>query len=118
MRPRPDTLQAPEAITIEADATDVVVASPLTPRRKAFGNVNGIAAFETNWAPRTASRSAPNTSHADGVVAGFRSRAAPAVNPVTPDKKMAPVEGPSVLHAFFFRHVPHHVMAVMHWHRH
>jgi hypothetical protein len=32
---------------------------------------------------------------------------------VVADKKMAPVKGPFVLHAFFFHHVPHHVMMAM-----
>jgi hypothetical protein len=35
-----------------------------------------------------------------------------------PEKKMAPVEGPFVLHAFFFHHVMHHGVVTMMHHPH
>ena len=49
--PRPDVISAPEVVTIEGDAADVVLTSPVTSWRKVFQRVHGVTAFEANWLP-------------------------------------------------------------------
>ena len=49
--PRPEAIPAAEVITVEGNATDVVLTSPLTAFRRVFQSVNGVAAFEANWKP-------------------------------------------------------------------
>jgi hypothetical protein len=49
--PRPDVISAPEVVTIEGDAADVVLTSPVTSWRKAFQIVHGVTAVEANWLP-------------------------------------------------------------------
>jgi len=49
--PRPqDAPSDAEVITIEGNATDVVLASPVTTWRQVFNNVSGVVAFESRWA--------------------------------------------------------------------
>jgi hypothetical protein len=49
---RPQTIASgEEVITIEGNATDVVLTSPLTNWRKVFEKVTGVVAFSTQWAP-------------------------------------------------------------------
>ncbi len=48
---RPETTPAAEVITVEGNATDVVMTSPVTAWRKVFDNVNGVVAFQANWMP-------------------------------------------------------------------
>jgi hypothetical protein len=49
--PRPqDAPSDAEVITIEGNATDVVLASPVTTWRHVFNNVSGVVAFESRWA--------------------------------------------------------------------
>jgi hypothetical protein len=49
--PRPETTPVEEVITIEGNATDVVLTSPVTPWRKVFENVTGVSAFSIAWKP-------------------------------------------------------------------
>jgi hypothetical protein len=50
--PRPqDAPSAAEVITIEGNATNVVLTSPVTSWRHVFGSVNGVTAFESRWWP-------------------------------------------------------------------
>jgi hypothetical protein len=48
---RPETMGPEEVITIEGNATDLVLTSPVTTWRKVFDNVTGVAAFSTRWMP-------------------------------------------------------------------
>jgi hypothetical protein len=48
---RPQTAPVAEVITIEGNATDVVLTSPVTTWRRVFDNVTGVSAFEANWMP-------------------------------------------------------------------
>jgi|HubBroStandDraft_5_1064220.scaffolds.fasta_scaffold340755_2 hypothetical protein len=49
--PRPqDAPSEAEVITIEGNATDVVLTSPVTSWRQVFNNVSGVVAFESRWA--------------------------------------------------------------------
>jgi hypothetical protein len=42
---------AVEVITIEGNATDVVLTSPVTSWRRVFNSVSGVSAFEASWMP-------------------------------------------------------------------
>jgi hypothetical protein len=48
---RPETTPVEEVITIEGNATDVVMTSPVTPWRKVFESVTGVSAFNVAWKP-------------------------------------------------------------------
>lgn len=48
---RPETNPVEEVITIEGNATDVVMTSPVTPWRRVFESVTGVAAFNIAWKP-------------------------------------------------------------------
>jgi hypothetical protein len=48
---RPETAGPEEVITVEGNATDVVLTSPVTTWRKVFDQVTGAAAFSTRWLP-------------------------------------------------------------------
>jgi hypothetical protein len=48
---RPQTTPVEEVITIEGNATDIVMTSPVTPWRKVFENVTGVSAFNVAWKP-------------------------------------------------------------------
>jgi len=48
---RPPVAGGEEVITIEGNATDVVLTSPLTSWRRVFDKVTGVVAFSTQWAP-------------------------------------------------------------------
>jgi hypothetical protein len=48
---RPQTTPVEEVITIEGNATDVVLTSPVTPWRKVFESVTGVSAFNIAWKP-------------------------------------------------------------------
>jgi hypothetical protein len=48
---RPPVAGSEEVITIEGNATDVVLTSPLTNWRKVFEKITGVVAFSTQWAP-------------------------------------------------------------------
>ena len=48
---RPQDAPATEVITIEGNATDVVLTSPVTAFRRVFDNVTGVVAFQANWMP-------------------------------------------------------------------
>jgi hypothetical protein len=48
---RPETMGPEEVITIEGNATDVVLTSPVTTFRKVFDSVSGVVAFSTRWMP-------------------------------------------------------------------
>jgi hypothetical protein len=48
--PRPDTVAVEEVLTIEGNASDVVVTSDVTNLRKVF-DVSGIVAFNLSWMP-------------------------------------------------------------------
>ena len=48
---RPETMGPEEVITIEGNATDVVLTSPVTTFRKVFDSVSGVVAFSTQWMP-------------------------------------------------------------------
>lgn len=48
---RPPVAGGEEVITIEGNATDVVLTSPLTTWRRVFDKVTGVVAFSTQWAP-------------------------------------------------------------------
>ncbi|THD71487.1 MAG: hypothetical protein E7813_05615 [Bradyrhizobium sp.] len=49
--PRPETTPVEEVITIEGNATDVVMTSPVTPWRRVFESVTGVSAFNVAWKP-------------------------------------------------------------------
>jgi hypothetical protein len=49
--PRPETTPVEEVITIEGNATDVVITSPVTPLRRVFESVTGVLAFNVAWKP-------------------------------------------------------------------
>jgi hypothetical protein len=49
--PRPDVISGSEVVTIEGDASDVVLTSPVTSWRRVFQSVHGVTAFEANWLP-------------------------------------------------------------------
>jgi hypothetical protein len=49
--PRSETISPSDVIVIEGDATNVVLASPLTSWQKLFESVHGVTAFETRWSP-------------------------------------------------------------------
>ena len=48
---RPQNAPVTEVITIEGNATDVVLTSPVTAFRRVFDNVTGVSAFQANWMP-------------------------------------------------------------------
>jgi hypothetical protein len=48
---RPQTVPAVEVITIEGNATDVVLASTVTTWRGVFNQVSGVTAFQSSWLP-------------------------------------------------------------------
>jgi hypothetical protein len=49
--PRPETTPEEKVITIEGNATDVVLTSPVTDWKHEFPNVTGVVAFTANWMP-------------------------------------------------------------------
>jgi hypothetical protein len=49
--PRPETTPVEEVITVEGNATDIVMTSPVTPWRKVFESVTGVSAFSVAWKP-------------------------------------------------------------------
>jgi hypothetical protein len=49
--PRPETMPVEEVITVEGNATDVVLTSPVTSWRRVFENVTGVSAFSVAWKP-------------------------------------------------------------------
>jgi hypothetical protein len=48
---RPQEVPAVEVITIEGNATDVVLASTVTTWRGVFNKVDGVTAFQSSWLP-------------------------------------------------------------------
>jgi hypothetical protein len=48
---RPEINPVEEVITVEGNATDVVITSPVTPWRKVFESVTGVSAFSIAWKP-------------------------------------------------------------------
>jgi hypothetical protein len=48
---RPQTVPAVEVITIEGNATDVVLASTVTNWRGVFNQVSGVTALQASWLP-------------------------------------------------------------------
>jgi hypothetical protein len=48
---RPQITPAAEVITIEGNATDVVLTSPVSTFRRVFESVSGVSAFEAKWMP-------------------------------------------------------------------
>jgi hypothetical protein len=48
--PRPETTPVEEVLTIEGNASDVVITSDVTPLREVF-NVTGVTAFNVLWKP-------------------------------------------------------------------
>jgi hypothetical protein len=48
---RPQEIPAVEVITIEGNATDVVLASTVTNWRHEFNRVDGVTAFQSSWLP-------------------------------------------------------------------
>jgi hypothetical protein len=49
--PRSDTALAPEDITIEGNATDIVLTSEITEYRQVFNRVDGSFTFHVDWKP-------------------------------------------------------------------
>jgi hypothetical protein len=49
--PRPETIPVEEVITIEGNASDVVITSDVTTLRRVFNNVIGVTAFNVSWKP-------------------------------------------------------------------
>jgi hypothetical protein len=49
--PRSDTAPAPEDITIEGSATDIVLTSEITEYRQVFNRVDGSFSFHVDWKP-------------------------------------------------------------------
>lgn len=49
--PRSDTALAPEDITIEGNATDIVLTSEITEYRQVFNRVDGSLSFHVDWKP-------------------------------------------------------------------
>lgn len=49
--PRPETTAVDEIITIEGDATDLVIASPITNARNTYPQLTGTFAIKKNWVP-------------------------------------------------------------------
>ena len=48
---RPELTPVEEVLTIEGNARDVVLTSDVTPLRKVFSDVSGLAAFSLTWKP-------------------------------------------------------------------
>ena len=48
---RPRDIPAVEVITVEGNATDVVLASTVTTWRHQFNKVDGVIAFQSSWLP-------------------------------------------------------------------
>jgi len=48
---RPQTTPESEVITIEGNATDLVLTSPITAWKRVFGSVSGVSAFQASWMP-------------------------------------------------------------------
>jgi hypothetical protein len=51
--PRPQTTAVDEIITIEGDATDLVIASPVTNARNTYPQLTGTFSIKKNWVPLT-----------------------------------------------------------------
>jgi hypothetical protein len=49
--PRPVDAPIDEIITIEGDATDLIIASPLTNARTTYPQLTGIFSMKKNWVP-------------------------------------------------------------------
>jgi hypothetical protein len=49
--PRPDTVPAEEEITIEGNATDLVLTSEVSEYHRVFDNVSGTSVFSVQWKP-------------------------------------------------------------------
>jgi hypothetical protein len=49
--PRPETTAIDETITIEGDATDLVIASPVTNARTTYPQLTGTFSIKKNWVP-------------------------------------------------------------------
>jgi hypothetical protein len=49
--PRPETTPIDEIITIEGDATDLVIASPVTNLRTTYPQLTGTFSIKKNWVP-------------------------------------------------------------------
>jgi hypothetical protein len=49
--PRPESVAVDEIITIEGDATDLVIASPVTNARNTYPQLTGTFAIKKNWVP-------------------------------------------------------------------
>jgi hypothetical protein len=51
--PRPQTTAVDEIITIEGDATDLIIASPVTNARNTYPQLTGTFSIKKNWVPLT-----------------------------------------------------------------
>src|ERR1700730_4838919 len=61
--PRPETTPIDEIITIEGDATDLVIASPITNLRTTYPQLTGTFSIKKNWVPlKTCAAPAPPAS--------------------------------------------------------
>ena len=49
--PRPQTTPVEEVITVEGNASDVVITSEVSEYRKIIPSVTGVSAFSVNWKP-------------------------------------------------------------------
>lgn len=49
--PRPESVAVDEIITIEGDATDLVIASPVTNARNTYPQLTGTFSIKKNWVP-------------------------------------------------------------------
>jgi hypothetical protein len=49
--PRPDTVPAEEEITIEGNASDLVLTSEVSEYRRVFDSVSGTSVFSVQWKP-------------------------------------------------------------------
>jgi hypothetical protein len=50
-QPRPEANPVEEVITIEGNATDVIITSEVTSLHRVFDNVAGVSAFNLTWRP-------------------------------------------------------------------
>jgi hypothetical protein len=57
--PRPQTTAVDEIITIEGDATDLIIASPVTNARTTYPQLTGTFSIKKNWVPLTSCGTAP-----------------------------------------------------------
>jgi hypothetical protein len=60
--PRPIDTAIDETIIVEGDATDLVIASPVTDARGAYPQVRGTLAIQKNWVPLTSCNITPRAS--------------------------------------------------------